>query len=146
MADLPSPVPGLVIHYGFVWAQHDDAGAETARKSRPYAIVVATRLEGGELTAVVCPITHRQPDANAGAVELPPPVKMRLGLDDLKSWIITHELNAFRWPGPDLESVPGSSDRSFSYGLLPERLYHRIRDQVIQHQRAGRLRIVKRTE
>jgi hypothetical protein len=145
---IPAPKPGLVIRYGFVWEHEADAGHETASKSRPCAIVVATSMDENQLVVTVCPITHRPPDDSVGALALPIAVKQRLGLDAEESWIITHELNAFVWPGVDLEIVPTKppAQRSFSYGLLPERLYLQLRDQVICHQRAGRLRIVNCTE
>lgn len=145
---IPAPEPGLVVRYGFVWGREADAGRDSASKSRPCAIVVATSMHEDQLVVTVCPITHRPPENDVGALVLPLAVKKRLGLDNEQSWIITHELNAFVWPGVDLEAIPGprSASRSFAYGLLPERLYLQIRDQVIAHQRAGRLRVVKRTE
>lgn len=143
---LPQPEPGLVIRYGFLWRDQADAGLENARKSRPCAIVVATALRSGQIIATVAPIS-RQPTADGiEAVQLPIVVKKRLGLDDADSWVRTHELNVFRWPGPDFDLAEPAGDRSFVYGLLPERIYSQIRDQVLRHQRAGRLSLVRRTE
>jgi hypothetical protein len=77
---------------------------------------------------------------------MPATVKRRLGLDDEPSWIVTNETNIFRWPGPDLEAVVGEDSRSFVYGLLPARLYTEIRSRVLTHQRAGGLKVTRRTE
>jgi hypothetical protein len=43
----------------------------------------------------VLPITHTPPDATALAVEIPHPVKRRLGLDDARSWVILTAANRF---------------------------------------------------
>ena len=57
------------------------------------------------------PSPIRPPHDPEAAVEIPLATKMRLGLDDDRSWIILTEANRFTWPGPDLlismENLPG---------------------------------------
>ncbi len=142
--ELPSPDTGLVIRYGYLWSHEADAGAETASKSRPCAIVVATALRDGDLLATVVPITHRQPPPEANAVELPVSLKTRLGLDSERSWVVTHETNVFRWPGPDLERIAG--EEAVAYGRLTRNIYEAVRTRLLAHARSGRLRLTKRTE
>ena len=57
----------------------------------------------------VSPFTTRTPDTPDDAIELPPDVKRRLGLDDRQSWVITTELNRFTWPGFDLRRAPSGA-------------------------------------
>jgi hypothetical protein len=144
--ELPEPRPGMVIRYSFLWRRDADHGREDSGKGRPCAIVMTVAREGGRIIATVVPITHRPPDSSAEAVELPPDVKSRLGLDAERSWILTHELNAFFWPGPDIQTIEDVDDRTFAYGRLPGALYQRVLQAILKHQRAGRLRPVVRTE
>lgn len=142
---LPLPEPGLVIRYGFLWRREDDAGREDASKARPSAIVTAVEGAPGAIVVTVVPITHSPPTDAHQSVELPPNVKRMLGLDDERSWIITNELNSFDWPGPDIEPVhPGSS--SIVYGRLPSALLAEVLRSALSHVRAGRAKVVKRTE
>lgn len=45
---LPSPAPGLVISYAYLWRDQDAAGAAEGRKNRPCAVVVTTVDEEGD--------------------------------------------------------------------------------------------------
>jgi hypothetical protein len=63
------------------------------------------------------------------------------GLDDDRSWVIVDEVNELVWPGFDLEpDVHGE----IAFGLLPSRLYERVRGMVLKCARAGALRRIPR--
>lgn len=145
---LPDPETGLVIHYAYLWRSEADRGEEEGRKDRPCAVVVARRVEStGAIGVMVAPITHSEPAENATALEIPSDVKRRLGLDEARSWIITHELNIFAWPGPDVRPVPAMGDDSrFSYGSLPKKLADELVKRVMANVRSGAMRTVRRTE
>jgi hypothetical protein len=93
----------------------------------------------------VLPVTHAPPRHPDDAVELPLPVKRRLGLDDARSWVVVTELNRFVWPGPDLCPVPPADEGRFDYGLLPPGLFRTIRERFLDCARAQRVRTVPRT-
>lgn len=82
-------------------------------------VVVAVQREGGATLVTVAPITSKRPKSNSLAVELSLDTKKRLGLDDTgPSWIVTHDINTFTWPGPDVRRVARSE--RFAYGMVPE--------------------------
>lgn len=139
---LPAPEPGLVIRYAFLWSDEFRDGRDEAVKDRPAVVVLAVRRRNHDTVVLVAPITHRPPDPDA-AVEIPARVKVRLGRDDERSWIVASELNEFVWPGPDLRTVPGT-DR-VSYGFLPPHLFDRLRRSIAALRDAGRLARVPRT-
>lgn len=143
---LPSPVPGLVISYSYLWAGERGTGAEEGRKDRPCAIVAARQVIEGREVVTVVPVTHTPPADPADAVAMPPALKVHLGLDDLPSWIVVTETNDFLWPGPDLRSIPGSQPGRFDYGMLPPRFFAHVRDRVLQAYRRRTLTRVMRTE
>lgn len=139
---LPTPRPGLVIRFNYLWQREHTAGREHARYPRPCAIVLATRRAAdGLLMVLVAPITHSAPLADTDAIELPPKVKQHLGLDDARSWVITDEVNEFAWPGFDL--APDAKGE-VAYGLLPSRLYDKMRDRILRQVQARRLGRVSR--
>ena len=120
---LPTPRPGLVVSYAYLWRREHLAKQVEGRKDRPVVIVLA--VERAEATDVmVLPVTHSAPTDPAEAVEIPLAVKRHLDLDDARSWIVVSEGNAFTWPGFDLRPRPGS-DR-FDYGFLPPRLFRQV--------------------
>jgi hypothetical protein len=141
---LPTPAPGLVISYAYLWRNQQRAGQTEGRKDRPCAIVVATRDEDGDTLVYVAPITHIRPTTGA-ALELPPAVKRRLGLDAAPSWIITDELNRFIWPGYDLRPVSRGRPHVFHWGFLPVDLFDTLKAAVLKHQRDRRLDVVERS-
>lgn len=141
---LPTPAPGLVISYAYLWRDQAGAGAEEGRKDRPCAIVLTTRDDEGDTVVYVAPITHSPPEGDHTAVALPPGVKRRLGLDAAGSWIITRELNRFVWPGYDLRPVSRDKPDVFAWGFLPVELLEAVKRAVAAHQRAKRLRAVDR--
>jgi|SRR6516165_4935128 hypothetical protein len=84
---IPNPEPGLVISYAYLWHHEHEAGREEGRKDRPSVIVLVIEREADGATIVtVLPITHSPPADQNSAVEIPPPVKRHLGLDDERSF------------------------------------------------------------
>jgi hypothetical protein len=129
---LPVPEPGLVIRYSYLWRSDHDAGHEQSPKARPAVIVLAVTKKQGEPTRVlVSPITHTDPGFERG-LEIPPKLKSALGLDEGRSWIVTDDINAFEWPGYDLEQIPGMPGK-FAYGYLPRKLFYKLRDAILAH-------------
>jgi len=141
----PTPEPGLVIRYSYLWSREAAAGREEGVKDRPCAIVLAVKQDE-EDRVFVLPITHSPPSNHKDAVELPPTVKARLNLDDQRSWIMTTEANDFLWPGPDLRFVPGQGPESVAMGFLPPGLFRLIRDRFLAHARRRTASVTKRTE
>jgi hypothetical protein len=140
---LPTPAPGLVISYAYLWRRERRLGAQEGRKDRPCAIVLALRDTDGDTLVYVAPITHRQPDAGVG-IELPTAVKRRLGLDTRRSWIVTDELNRFIWPGFDLRPVQRDRPDVFHWGFLPVELLDAVRRAIAENRKLGNLRTVDR--
>jgi hypothetical protein len=138
---LPEPAPGLVICYSYLWHDEHKAGVEEGRKDRPCAIVVARIDADGDTALWVAPITHSKPD-DPYAVLLTPTVKLRLGLDEQPSWIVTDELNQFIWPGPDLRPIARDRRDTFAWGFLPVDVFAAVKRGVIANAR--RLRTVLR--
>lgn len=136
----PTPQPGLVIRYAYLWRKEADAGREEGVKDRPCAVVLAVDTEDGETVVYVLPITHAPPRIAENALELPQPTKSRLGLDSDRSWIVLTEANVFTWPGPDLRFVPGRGPESIAYGMLPPALMRIVRERfagMLEARRAG---------
>ena len=140
---IPSPEPGLVISYAYLWHHEHLAGREEGIKHRPAVIVLAVTRDGDDPTEVtVLPITHRPPDNPAWAVEIPPQVKRHLGLDDARSWIIVAEGNDFLWPGYDLRKITGTDQ--YHYGFLPPRFFNQVLATFNALRRAGRTQLAPR--
>jgi hypothetical protein len=143
---LPTPQPGLVISYSYLWAREHEKGAEEGRKTRPCAIVAARQvIEGHEIVTVV-PVTHTPPTDPADAIEIPPALKGHLGLDNSPSWVVVTETNDFLWPGPDLRPVSSKQPRRFDYGMLPPRFFAHVRDKLLQAHLHRKLNRVTRTD
>ncbi len=143
---LPTPQPGLVIRYSYLWADEYDDGREEGVKDRPCAILLATTTDEGDLRVIVLPITHAPPRSLEDAVEIPAPTKRRLGLDDERSWIVLKEGNAFVWPGPDLRAVPGRGAESVALGFLPAKLFDIVRSRFLALHQRSKARLTRRTE
>lgn len=140
---IPTPEPGLVISYAYLWDHEAPSGQEEGRKDRPCVIALAVeRQPDGETLVTALRITHRQPDGAAAAVEIPQAVKRHLGLDDARSWVIVSEGDQFVWPGYDLRKTPGSD--CYDYGFLPPRLFRQILDAFRAWQRSSKSRLVAR--
>lgn len=142
---LPDPHSGLVIRYSYLWRAEAALGREDGKKDRASAVVLAVKRSGNQTIVVVVPITHSQHDALGNSIEIPAQTKARLGLDGVKSWIITDELNVFTWPGPDLRPID-SRDRAsgFAYGTLSQNLTSVLLANVRHHMKTGQAKPVKR--
>lgn len=143
---VPTPHPGLVISYAYLWAREHGKGIEEGAKNRPCAIVAARQVIEGRDVVTVIPITHTPPSDPADAVEIPPALKAQLGLDGERSWIVVTETNDFLWPGPDLMPRPGIRPNRFDYGTLPPRFFAHIRNRILQAHLHRRLNRVPRSE
>ncbi len=142
-----APKPGQVVRYAYLWREEAARGQDEGRKDRPCAVVLAVRREDARTRVYVVPMTHAPPSDPRLAVEVPAETKRRLGLDDAPSWIVTNDLNAFTWPGPDLRPVGGpGSVRGFVYGMLPTGLTRRIVEAVLAQVRDGRSKPTERDE
>lgn len=140
---LPVPRPGLVVNYAYLWHAEAARGRDEGKKNRPCAVILATQAQDDKKQIVtVAPITHTPQDPES-AVPLPPQTQRRLGLDDAPQWIVTSEVNRFAWPGPDLRPVRGEQ---WAYGLIPDRLYRKVKAQMLQRARDRRLADVKRDD
>ncbi len=94
---------------------------------------------------MVAPITSSASANDADGVETPPETRRRLGLQEARCWVVLTEVNRFAWPGPDLRLVEGTAGPAWSHGLLPARLFERVRDTIVARARARTLRTVLRT-
>lgn len=121
---LPSPAPGLVLSYSYLWHHQHGAGETDGRKDRPCAIVLTAVDEEGDLRVYVAPITHSRPKDDPHAVELPPIVKRKLGLD--------------------LRPIARNRSDTFVWGFLPENIFAAVKRGIAAHQRAGRMRLTGR--
>lgn len=118
-------------------------GQEEGLKDRPVVVVLATEETGDRLRVLVAPVTHSAPDGADTAVEMPANVKRDLGLDREPSWIVTSELNSFRWPGPDVRLLEEGTPY---VGAIPDWLFVRVRESVGVWAGRGKIGITRRTE
>jgi len=139
------PQPGEVISYSYLWADEHEAGREEGVKSRPCAVVMSLAATGNT-RIVVLPITHTPPGKDTHAIEIPPVTKLRLGLDDARSWIVLSEANRFIWPGPDIRPFDTPRGRTISYGFLPPSFFKAARDKFLALDAEAKNRQVTRTE
>ena len=142
---LPTPEPGLVIRYSYLWAREHKAGRDEGTKDRPCAIVLAAYGENKDQVLVV-PITHVPPEDADGALELPQDVKRLLHLDDERSWVVLSESNLFRWPGPDLRPSGKGLQTSIVYGLLPPKIFAKLRQRFLSLEGQRKTMTVQRSE
>ena len=141
-----TPHPGLVIRYAYLWSHEAEAGQEEGVKDRPCAVLLAVEGRAAKTSVVVLPVTHSPPHDPTEAIEIPAAVKLRLGLDAARSWVILTEVNHFRWPGPDIRPVVGGGLSTAAFGTLPGDLYRRIRDAWLALNDRGRVAQVARSE
>ena len=132
--DIPEPKQGMVISYSYLWHSEAQAGAEEGRKDRPCAIVLATK----DNHVIVAPITHHRPVKGTRSIEIPPEIKKGIGLDYERSWIVTNEVNYFKWPGSDLRPINRRDPNKTVYGNLPpnfrKQIVEDVRDQMQRRQ------------
>ena len=139
----PTPRPGLVIRYGFLWSHEQASGSDEASKDRPCAIVVATATTStGDVQVIVAPITHSPPDDPEDSIEIPRDACAALNLDTGRHWLRLDELNRFVWPGFDLRQIPGRE--AYAYGMLPAGLYDRLRRGILARQVAKQIKVQRR--
>lgn len=81
----PTPRPGLVIRYSYLWEKEARQGREEGVKDRPCAIILVILRECEHPIVRVLPVTHSQPENPADALEIPQQTKRRLGLDSERS-------------------------------------------------------------
>jgi len=140
---LPKPERGLVISYAYLWHSEYEQGRDEGVKDRPCVIIIAVENDNGTPMVTVAPITHSMPTAPEDAVEIPATTKRRLGLDDVRSWVVVREGNRFAWPGPDIRPIaPGL----FDYGFLPPALFKMVQEKFAKFVKTRRLPIVPRAE
>ena len=142
----PTPQPGLVIRYSYLWQREARTGQEEGVKDRPCAVIIARTDDEGRTRVYALPITHSAPPDADTAIEIPPVVKARLGLDGERSWVVVSEANVFAWPGPDIRFVPGKESDSAAYGYLPPGFFRVVRDRFLAADLRRKAAHVARTE
>ncbi|AXQ28802.1 hypothetical protein D0B54_08945 [Solimonas sp. K1W22B-7] len=140
MATYPTPIPGLVLRYTYLWKSEFDEGKVDGRKHRPCVVVVCVEDVDGHKVVTVAPITHTPPEDSSRAIELTPATRRRLGLDEEKNWIIATEVNSFDWPGPDLVLT---SRQQYAYGELPAVVFNALKEKILRE--GEKLKVVGRT-
>jgi hypothetical protein len=135
----PAPQAGMLIRYSYLWSGEAELGREEGIKDRPCAVVIVTKGEGDKTYVRVLPVTHRPPLHPDEAVEIPAPIKNRLGLDVAPSWIVLSETNLFPWVGPDVRPIGDTG--SPVYGFLPNNFFRHVLLQFAKR----RAQIIKRT-
>ena len=141
---IPTPEPGLVISYAYVWDYEARAGLEEGRKDRPCVIALAVeRQRDGETLVTVLPVTHRAPDDAAAAVEIPRAVKQWLGLDDDRSWVVVSEGDQFVWPGYDLRKRRNTD--LYEYGFLPPRFFQDVLAAFLAWHKTRKVKLTPRS-
>lgn len=136
--------PGLVVRYGYLWHRRAQVGAGNPEKDRPACVAFVYNDSEQGRSAILLPITHREPIDDQLGIEIPPKVKEHLGLDHDRSWIIFSECNIDIWPSPDLQPIPGGTG-SFAYGYLPPRFFRTLRNRFISEYRQRRVNQVDRS-
>jgi hypothetical protein len=142
---LPTPDPGLVIRYAYLWRDEAQSGRDEGRKDRPCGVIVTNETVTGQRLTYVLPITHAEPPAADRAIEIPAVVGTRLDLDAARSWIVLTEANLFTWPGPDLRFIDGREPRTIAYGFLPPRFFKDVRSRFLDCHARGKVSIVVRS-
>ena len=126
-----APPPGRVVHFAYLWRREAERRRVEATKDRPCVVLLvdAETVPGREIVSVL-PITHGPPENPGDALELPPPTKRRLGLDESRSWVVVTESNDFTFPGYDLRPTP---DGRADYGTLSGVQLRALRDAFERH-------------
>lgn len=140
---IPTPEPGLVISYNYLWRYEQQRGQEEGRKRRPCVIVLAVEEDGGAVRVTTVPITHSPPEREQEAIEIPLRVKRHLGLDSERSWIVCSEVNRFVWPGFDLQPIAGKPG-CYDYGFLPPSLFESIKKRLLILAQERRVPVILR--
>jgi hypothetical protein len=133
---LPEPKAGLVIRYGYVWSREAARGRDQG-KDRPACLVAASDSTTMPRFVVILPVTRTAPAGDTVGIEIPPPVRQALALDDAPSWVIVSEHNVDEWPNAGLAPVPGRPG-IFSYGFVPPGLFAQIKARFLELSEQGR--------
>ena len=133
----------MVLSYSFLWTDEHQVGREEGVKERPCVVVLAVEQKDNDIRVTVCPVTHAPPKEPKFAVEIPRHTKMRLGMDDERSWIVVTELNRFIWPGPDVRPTPLGR---WAYGVLSPRLLKKVSSTLLLAYRSRRIALIHRTD
>jgi hypothetical protein len=142
---LPSPQPGFVIRYSYLWAEDAAQGREEGSKERPAAVVLVVDEPAAAAPAVyVLPITHTRPAMGVEALEISLAVARKAGLDAARSWVILSEFNEFVWRGFDLALVPGRNPPTVAYGYLTPGFFSKLRDRWLELDAAAKSRGISR--
>lgn len=138
----PTPVPGLVIRYNYLWDKEKNDGLSLGSKDRPCAIVV---YHSRTHDTIVVPITHSPPERGEEdlSIEVPAELCGQLGLDNDTNWIRVSEVNRFEWPGIHLRPLPSDPNR-YHYGMVPPELFERIKAKLHETMTRGRVALAKR--
>ena len=142
---LPTDVQiGCVFRYSYLWHRQHLDGREEGDKDRPCLVLaILTTEEDGSSVVRVLPITHSPPADMNNAIEIPRPAKLRLRLDDERSWIVLTESNRFVWPGPDLRPVESGDGY---YGAIPPALFAEVKRRFVALARGQAHVSVSRTD
>src|ERR1700738_3426646 len=101
---IPTPEPGLVIAYAYLWHHEYEAGREEGRKDRPSVIVLAVERPANDTTVVVVlPVTHTLPLIPLPPLKFPPRLN---GISDLTTSV----------PGSLLQRATNSIGRAMIFG------------------------------
>jgi len=144
---LAPPERGSVIRYAYLWADENERGREEGEKDRPALVLsLAISKADGQTALLVLAVTHTPRVDPDDAVPFPPEIKRRIGLDDLPSWIVTTEANAFAWPGPDIRPIPGRTPTTVVYGRVPDGLLRQVARSFLANRNRQRSRRVRRSQ
>lgn len=138
----PTPVPGLVVRYNYLWDKEKSEGLSVGSKDRPCAIVL---YHSKTSDTIVVPITHSPPELGEEdlSIEVPPELCGQLGLDDATNWVRVSEVNRFEWPGIHLRTLPSNPNR-YDYGMIPPEFYEKIKAKHHETMMKGRVPLAKR--
>ncbi len=78
--------------------------------------------------------------------EIPARVKVHLGLDAARCWIMVTELNRFRWSAPDIRPIERGEERTPYCGFIPQPLFDAVLAAVIARAEAKRVNVTRRSE
>lgn len=139
---LPSPEPGMVLRYDYLWSREAIQGRQQG-KDRPTCLVAASDNSINPSYVVLLPITHSPPTRATVGIEIPARVKKAIGLDDEPSWVIVSDYNIDEWPNAGLSQIPDQPG-VYCYGFLPPSLFRKVKTRFADLVREKRARSVKR--
>jgi len=131
--DYPSPEPGLVVSYRYLWRDEANAGRTEGTKTHPAAIILVQE-QGLKPLVTVVPITHSAPSGSDVAIAIPPRLASHIGLDTKPHWVIVSEANQFHWPGFDIEE---NRNGDYYYGFVSPKLLEQIAAKFVECAESG---------